>query len=56
MCYERFFLSSATMALMFSIFRLGLFYNEVYILLDTVIQIHMKTNKLHLSGREAARH
>jgi hypothetical protein len=37
---------------MFSIFRLGLFYNEV--LFDTVIEIHMKRKKWHLSGRELA--
>jgi hypothetical protein len=40
--------------LMFSIFELGLFYNEV--LLDNVIQIHMKTKKWYLSGKEAASH
>jgi hypothetical protein len=38
--------------LMFSIFRLGLFYNEVYCNLNT----YMKTKKWHLSGREAASH
>ena len=39
---------------MFSIFRLGLFYIEM--LLDTVIEIHRKTKKWHLSGREAVGH
>ena len=40
--------------IIFLVFRLGLFYNEVF--LDNVIQIHMKTKKWHLSSREAARH